>query len=133
MKMILFTGFLFCFIACSRPNKILKENIINADSVAINFFKGDGTMDTVIAVKIIRDKKTITNLSTVISASTAKPDLKCGFDGSLHFFKNNIVVQDIDFRMNDAACRYFTFKQSGELKATVLSEEANRLLQDIRK
>lgn len=90
-------------------------------------------MDTVVAVKIIRDKKTITNLSTVISASTAKPDLKCGLDGSLHFFKNNIVVQDIDFRMNDADCRYFTFKQSGELKATVLSDEANRLLQDMRK
>ena len=90
-------------------------------------------MDTVVAVKIIRDKKIITDLSTAISASAAKPDVKCGYDGSLHFFKNNMVVQDIDFRMNDAACRYFTFKQQGELKATVLSDEASSLLQNLRK
>ncbi|MDN3658470.1 hypothetical protein QWZ08_22695 [Ferruginibacter paludis] len=111
---------------------MLQERIITADSVAINFFKGDGTMDTVVVVKIIRDKKTITSLSNAISASTTKPDLKCGYDGSLHFFKNNMVLQDIDFRMNDATCKYFTFKQAGELKATVLSDEASRLLQDIR-
>ena len=90
-------------------------------------------MDTVVAVKIIRDKKIITDLSTVISASAAKPDVKCGYDGSLHFFKNNMVVQDIDFRVNDAACRYFTFRQEGELKATVLSDYASRLLQAMRK
>jgi hypothetical protein len=110
----------------------LKERINNADSIAINFFKGDGTMDTVVAVKIIRDKKVIENLSTLVCAASAKPTIKCGYDGSLHFFKNNLVVQDIDFRINDAACRYFTFKLSGELKATVLSTEAQKLLENIR-
>lgn len=43
-----------------------------------------------------------------------------------------MVVKDIDFRFNDAACRYFTFKQSGKLTATVLSAEAQKLLESIR-
>lgn len=89
-------------------------------------------MDTVVAVKIIRDKKVIENLSALICAALAKPSIKCGYDGSLHFFKNNMVVKDIDFRFNDAACRYFTFKQSGKLTASVLSAEAQKLLESIR-
>lgn len=90
-------------------------------------------MDSVVAVKIVRDKKVIEDLSTMISASSAKPKIKCGYDGSLHFFKNNMVIQDIDFRMNDAACMYFTFKQEGELKASVLSPSTYQLLKKIRK
>lgn len=134
MKIVLLLAcMLFLFAACSRPNTKIKERISNADSIAINFFKGDGTMDSVVAVKIVRDKKVIEDLSTMISASSAKPKIKCGYDGSLHFFKNNMVIQDIDFRMNDAACMYFTFKQEGELKASVLSPSTYQLLKKIRK
>ena len=49
------------------------------------------------------------------------------------FFKKNMVVQDIDFRMNDAACMYFTFKQDGKTAATALSPEAKKLLKYINK
>ena len=124
---------LFWFSACNRPNTKIKERTSNADSIAINFFKGDGKMDTVVAVKIVHDKKLIEELSSMISATSAKPNIKCGYDGSLHFFKNNMVIQDIDFRMNDAACMYFTFKQEGELKASVLSPSTYQLLKKIRK
>jgi hypothetical protein len=134
MKIVpLFVITLFYATACNRPNEKIKEYINTTDSVAINFFKGDGTTYTVVAVKMVRNKKVIEDLSSIISASAAKPPVKCGYDGSLHFFKNNRVMQDIGFRMNDAACMYFTFKQEGELKASVLSKEAFELLQNIRK
>ena len=90
-------------------------------------------MDTVVAVKIVRDKNTIGQLSGLVSAASAAVNLTCGYDGSLHFFQKNMVVQDIDFRMNDANCMLFTFKQEGILVATKLSPEAKLLLESIRK
>ena len=128
----IFITVFFILISCSRSNKKIKEKISNSDSIVVNYFRGDGTMDTVVAVKIVRDKKVIEQLSNLISASSAAPNLKCGYDGSLHFFKKNLVVQDIDFRMNEPACRYFSFKQEGNIAATILSPEAIQILQAIK-
>ncbi len=122
----------FIITSCNRENKKIKEKLSNADSIAINYFKGDGTMDTVMAVKIVRDKKLIEEFSRLISATSAKPALKCGYDGSLHFFKKNRVVQDVDFRMNEPKCMYFSFKQEANISATILSPEAKQLLESVR-
>lgn len=129
----IFVTLVFILTACNSTNKKIKEKISNSDSIVINYFKGDGTMDTVIAVKIVRDKKQIEQLSNMISATSAKSNLKCGYDGSLHFFKKNLVVQDIDFRMNEPACSYFSFKQEGNIAAATLSPEAKQLLEKIKK
>ncbi len=120
-------------ISCKKSNTKIKERIINADSVAINFYKGDGSMDTVVAVRIIRDKKTIEQLSSLIGALSTEFNIKCGYDGSLHFFKQSRVEQDIDFRMNDKDCMCFSFNQNGKTVATILSPEAKELLQVLRK
>lgn len=84
-------------------------------------------------VRVVTDKKMMGDISTFVSESSAKPGKSCGYDGSLHFFKHNVVVQDIDFRMNDSTCMFFTFKQDGQPAATVLSDDARRLLRMIRK
>lgn len=121
------------FSACNNGNEKIKERVSNSDSVAINYFKGDGSMDTVVAVKIIRDKKTINELANLIAAKNSAGDFKCGYDGSLHFFKMNSVIQDIDFKMNDADCMHFSFSQEGKLTATKLSPEAKLLLESLKK
>ena len=132
MKVVLLiVSLVIVLTACNKPNKKIKERISGADSVAINYFKGDGTMDSVVKVKIIKDKKTLDELTALISASSAQPGVTCGYDGSLHFFKKNVVLQDVDFRMNDAACMFFTFKQEGKSEATVLSPEAKEILEKI--
>lgn len=134
MKNVIGLLIIFALLAsCKRNNTKIKERIINADSVAINYFKGDGSMDTVIAVRIIRDKKIIEQLSDLIGGESTQLNMKCGYDGSLHFFKQNRVEQDIDFRMNDKNCMCFSFKQEGRITATVLSPDAKELLEAIRK
>ena len=133
MKYYLPALFALCaLMSCSRSNKAIQLRISDADSVAINYFKGDGTMDTVVAVKIIRDKQKIEKLADYVGKRSAKRNFKCGYDGSLHFFKMNQVVQDIDFRMNDADCMYFFFLQQGEFEATALSEDAKKLINSFR-
>ena len=134
MKNLILLLSLFAILSCcNRKNTKIAERITNGDSVAINFFKGDGSMDTVAAVRIVRDKKTIEQLSNLIGASSTELKLKCGYDGSLHFFKQNKVEQDIYFRMNDKDCMCFSFNQNGKTVATILSPEAKELLQVLRK
>lgn len=115
---------------CNDVNTKLKERITASDSAVINFYKGDGGMDTVTSVKIIRDKKILEQLTNLIPAKKTSLLNNCGYDGSLHFFKNNLVVQDIDFRMNNdkEGCSQFSFSLDGEKGATKLSAEAARLL-----
>ena len=127
-----FLGAVFSITACKQPNEPLKERIASADSVAVNYYSGDGTMDTVVAVRIIRNKQQITELATHISEEAVKRDFKCGFDGSLHFFKMNKVIQDVDFRMGDKDCMYFTFMQFGKLEATRLSPAAKTLIESLK-
>ena len=130
-------GLLICFFAglvsCNHSNESIKERINHSDSVAINYFKGDGTMDTVVAIKIIRDQQIIAQLAGFISAQQAEMNYACGFDGSLHFFKMNKVVQDINFGMNAAGCRYFSFVLNGKSQATNLSTAAKELIASLRK
>ena len=117
--------------SCHKSSGI-KEVIISSDSAAINFFKGDGSMDTVIKVVIIRDKKQLDQLAG-FADSDIKENYKCGYDGSLHFFKMGKVIQDIDFRMNDVQCMHFTFKLSGEIFSTSLSPEAKQFIELLKK
>lgn len=114
--------------ACNNTDKTLRDRVINADSVAINYFKGDGKMDSVTAVKIIRDKQRIEQLANYISEKSTEKNAVCGFDGSIHFFQFNQVVQDIDFRMNDNSCMYFFYFLSGKHKASKLSAEAKAFI-----
>ena len=125
--------FIIILSSCHKSDKILKETIVTADSVVINYYKGNGSMDTVVKVRIVRERQTINQLGSLISASTTKVNYKCGYDGSLHFFKKNVVILDIDFRMYEETCMLFTFKQSGETEATDLSQDAKKLLIDIGK
>jgi hypothetical protein len=120
------------FISCKESVTQLTEKVTGADSLAINYFKGDGTMDTVVAVRIIADKNKISQLAKLAGGHTIQ-NSNCGFDGSLHFFKNNQVIQDIQFRMNDAQCAHFSFKLEGKLYNTELSPEAKELLLLLKK
>jgi hypothetical protein len=118
-------------ISCNKNAKELKERITGADSVAINFFKGDGNMDTVVMVKIIRDSATIGHLVDLVTGSSAVMKKGCGTDGSLHFFKSDMVIQDIDFRMGDE-CSLFLFTMNGKRAASRFSVEARAFLNDIK-
>lgn len=90
-------------------------------------------MDTVVAVKIIRDKAAIENLTAFITAVPASVKNNCGYDGSIHYFKNNMVMQDVDFRMQKDDCTQFTFILEGKKEATSLSIDAGAFLTTLKK
>ena len=131
VRLILWT--VFALSSCGKSNTEIKKRIANSDSVAINYFKGDGTMDTVVTIKIIRDKQQVEQLANLVAKRSVKANYKCGYDGSLHFFKMNKVIQDINFRMNEDDCMNFSFLQYGKTVATALSPEAKELINSFRK
>jgi len=131
IRFLAIIALLTAFTACNKPTGI-KDFVQGADSVAINYFKGDGSMDTVIKVIILRDKKQVSSLAGYVEGGTTEP-AKCGYDGSLHFFKNNIVLKDVDFRMNDAQCMHFSFVLDNNMYTTRLSAEAKTFLESVKK
>jgi hypothetical protein len=120
-------------ISCNHSNKTIEEKITNSDSLAINYYKGDGSIDSVVAVIIVRDRQKIKQLAKLISDRSVAGDYKCGYDGSLHFFKMNSVIQDIDFTMNRGDCVYFSFLLNNKSQATALSATAKELINSFRK
>lgn len=112
---------------CTHGNPQLKDRLQNSDSAVINYFNGNGSMDTVVSVKIIRDKKVLEQLGNYVSAVVTKEKPGCGYDGSIHFFSNNIVTQDIYFRMQND-CSQFSFSFNRVRGASQLSADAKKLL-----
>lgn len=118
---------LFTF-SCTRPVKELQPVLQGADSVAVNIFTGNGRMDSVRKVHIIRDAATISQLTEMICAAGTGYQPHCGSDGSLHFFRNNQVVKDVYYRLGEAPCRQFSFQLEGKWTASGLSEDAVKMI-----
>ena len=119
------------FAACTDAGKQFKERNAGADSIAINFFKTGGNMDTVTAVKIIRNKTSIDELTAMIGASATSINDTCSFDGSIHFFKNDRVIQDVFFNSSES-CRQFSFRLNGKDVATELDDKAKDFLSALK-
>ncbi|HMK03373.1 MAG TPA: hypothetical protein VK489_04245 [Ferruginibacter sp.] len=126
-----FLTIVFFIASCTKPTGI-KEVVLGADSVAVSFFKGDGSIDPVVKVTILRERKDLEKLSGYMESGRTQ-NFKCGYDGSLHFFKKDIVLKEVDFRMNDADCMHFSFLLEGKLYNTSLSAEAKQFLGSINK
>lgn len=127
---LLLTILCISLAACHSADTEFKITIQNADSAVINYY---GANDTTLSVIIIRDKKTLDQLTGLITNETAPNATVCGYDGSVHFFKQDSVVADVYFDMNNDSCRYFIYKKYGKAAATVLSSDAKALLQSLKK
>lgn len=116
--------------SCTSNNDV-KEWIISSDSVAINYFKGDGSRDSVYQVVILKDKKQIESLAGYMTGSSSE-NYKCSYDGSIQFYKNRTVILDAEFRMNLSGCMHFAFVYNDKLYSTKMSEEAKQFLKSAK-
>ena len=131
MKYIVLLLLLQVLFSCTKPTGI-KNVIAGADSVAINYFKGDGTADTVTNMVMLKDKSQISKLADYVEAAITE-QYKCGYDGSIHIFKRDVVLQDINFSVNDVQCMHFSFLLNNKLHSTILSAEALQFIKSVNK
>lgn len=120
------------FFSCNNVHEQGRKIIEHSDSVAVNYFTGDGKIDSVTKVTMIKSKEDITSLENEATAATFKAEKKCGYDGSIHFFKNNRVVLDVWFKKNDEKCNAFEFTYQGKLVHTKMSKKAIELLNGVQ-
>lgn len=125
--LLLIPAFLF---SCNKPTGI-RDFVNGSDSVAINFFKGDGSKDSVVKMIMIRDTVGVKAMADFIESSRTD-NMKCGYDGSIHFFKKDMVLKDIDFRMNETGCMHFTFVMNNQVYSTKLSARAKAFLESAK-
>jgi hypothetical protein len=128
-KCFLFLTTCIVLVACHSADKELNAIVINSDSAAIIYYSPADTVET----RIIRDKQILDKLADFVSAEKTDHATICGYNGSIHFFKQDSVVQDIYFNMYTAHCNYFIYKKDGQPAATVLSPEAKQLLESLGK
>ncbi|UAY52365.1 hypothetical protein [Ferruginibacter albus] len=130
-KIIIALSIIAIAMSCNHPDKELKATIANADSVYVQYFSGD--QNNVATIRSIKNTDTLNKLTEAITATTINGKSNCGYDGSIHFFKNNVVVQDVYFKMNNEDCSQFTFIQNNRSAATKLSADAKKLLTELKK
>jgi hypothetical protein len=131
MKYLFIMVLVLSLFSCNQPSGI-NEVIASGDSVAINFFKGDGTADSVTNMIMLKDKTQIGKLAGFVEGGKTATS-KCGYDGSLHVFKGDLVLQDIDFSFNNAQCMHFSFSLKNKLYCTTLSNEASQFIRSLNK
>jgi len=127
MKKIFIAFVALAFFTSCHDSTGIKDFVAGSDSVAINFYKGDGSMDSVVKVVILRDSAQVATLADFIESKEVE-QAKCGYDGSLHFFKKDMVLKDVDFRMNEKDCMQFSFMLNNKIYATRLSGKAKDYL-----
>jgi len=111
--------------ACHSSDKELNTLVINSDSAAIIYYGPADTVET----RIIRDKQILDKLAGFVSEEKTDHATICGYNGSIHFFKQDSVVQDIYFNIYTNNCNFFIYKKDGKPASTVLLPEAKQLLE----
>lgn len=124
MKFTFFVAAMAYLSACSYAPAELQPYLVNADSIAINYYlPGTNNVENVV---IVKDSNTIRNFIRLLSESK-RGKLECGSTGDLHFFDMNSVVFSADFSTSDS-CNYITYHLNEKVYTTELKKEAKELL-----
>jgi hypothetical protein len=115
---------------CGCKPSAIEQSFSSSDSLVIHFKdeQAETVTKTVQTAEAIAIKKVI----RFIDASVTD-QFKCGYDGKMFFYHNGKQVQEVDFKMKDAACRHFSFFLDGKLMATKMSNEAVSFLESLEK
>ena len=114
---ILFAAIIF-FGCKTSP---VKQSFSSADSLVIHFKnEQEGTITKTVQTT---ESKAISRVIGFIDSKETE-EYKCGYDGKMFFYSKGQRIQEVDFKMNDDACRHFSFLLGEKLMNTAMSSEA---------
>ena len=120
MRLILFLFFTILFFSSCRQSAI-STAFSTADSLVI-YFKNEQAGEITKTIQTA-ETKAINRVTAFIDTKESEP-FKCGYDGKMFFYSKGIKMQEVDFKMKDAACNHFAFMLNGKLMNTKMSGEA---------
>lgn len=120
MKQSIF--FCICIIFASACNRsAIGRKLSGCDSLVITFNLPDS--DSVLKSVSTTDTKAIQKMARFLGGKEA-PLYKCGFEGSMLFFRNGQQVLPVVFKYMDKDCRHFSFDLDNKVMSTSMSAEA---------
>ena len=129
-RLIILNIFLSLFIYSSCSNSIVssfKKELKDSDKIKIYFYKSDtsaaGKFESIVNID---DKNEIQNFINCISEQDA-PFYKCGFTGSIEFFKNNLSVINMEFNIKPD-CRHIIFKFRETMFSKDITDDGIKLI-----
>jgi hypothetical protein len=120
MRPIFILFFAIQFFSSCRQSAI-SASFSAADSLVI-YFKNEQA-GAIIKTVQTAETKAIGRVIEFIDAK-ASAAFKCGYDGKMFFYNDGEKMQEVDFKMKDAACNHFSFLLNGKLVNTTMSSEA---------
>ena len=104
MRLLLICGLIFLFSSCKQS--AIKQSFSAADSVVVHF--KDEQAGIITKTVQTAEANAINRIVEFIDAKETE-EFKCGYDGKIFFFNKGQRLQEVDFKMKDAACNHFVF------------------------
>ncbi|HEX2787085.1 MAG TPA: hypothetical protein VHP32_04205 [Ignavibacteria bacterium] len=135
MKRFLFLIILIAFAGCGDSIKgTLDKQLMGVDKVKIYFTNIVPTKDTATEQRAII---TITNLDTVNMLAQSITDetsefYKCGYTGTIEFFKDNISISNMQFNLMNE-CNHIVFRVKDNIYSKKISDKGIEVLNNYYK
>ena len=119
-----------CLQSCGDSIKdSLEKQLKDADMVKIYFYENNTNKPGRDKIATIQDKIVIGVIrSSILDESTEVP--KCGYTGSIEFFKKSISINNMEFS-TEPGCERVVFRLQENMYSKKLSPEGIKLLNDI--
>lgn len=130
MKKLLIVIFAVLFFGCDDSiRSSLDKQLMGVDKVKIYFTNIVPTKDTLTEQKAII---TITNIDTVNMLAQSITDetsefYKCGYSGTIEFFKDNISVSNMQFNLMPE-CNHIIFRTKNNMYSKLISPQGIEIL-----
>jgi len=119
---LLFLVVIFCSCDESSIKASLDKQIAGTDMIKLYFYDKTGNLTAKSSIITIQDKEIISKLLLAITDETT-PEYKCGYTGSIEYFKENKSVLVGEFN-SMPECSHIVFRIKKNMHSKMLSPES---------
>ncbi len=128
MKTIISALVIILLASCSTNGPAGKK-LTGCDSLVISFNAPNS--DSIVSMVSTTEKKAIRKLAGFLNGKEAE-QYKCGYDGSMVFYKDGQEIMPALFKFSEEGCRHFLFDINNKLTSTRMSNEEVSFLQSLK-
>lgn len=128
MKIIIVSIIATILLSCGGSSSSISKQLSASDSLVINFTAPQsGSISKSVTTT---EAKAIHKLARFVDGKKAE-EFKCGYNGSLLFFSNGKLLNDVSFNYSETGCQHFLLSVDGKLEITEMSNEAVDFLKSL--
>lgn len=127
MKILFCSMVVLLCLSCGKPSAVSKK-LSGCDSLAITFNVHNS--DSIMNIVNTTEKKAIRKLANFLKGDNTM-QYKCGYDGSMVFYRKREKLMAVVFNYSENGCRNFLYDMENILISTRMSNEAASFLESL--